>query len=704
MALIGTLRTKMTKVVVGFVAIAMIAFIVGSDLFGNGPRSIFGGDKNSIAEIAGHTVSLEEYQNAVQERENSYLMSFGRQPGEREQTQLRNEAWELLILKYAITPQFEKVGQRVTPEEEWDMVQGKNIDQSIKASFVDSAGKFDRAKLIGWMQTLDNANRAQDKYRWTMFRESLGPGRDRIKFENLLNKTNYVTDAEGERDYHVQNDVAEVKFLYVPFFAVSDSLVKVPDSDLKHYYDKNKERYKSEKTRSLTYVTFPVVPSAEDSAAILLDLNRIAQTFKTSTDDSAYAAGQTDGQSPYAKYTISSLPGFLKDQATPLKAGTVIGPFLEGGAYKVVKIVKIGTDTVYNARASHILIKWDQDTPDGKKAAKLKAEKILNDIKKGASFSAKAKEFGTDASASKGGDLGWFTSGQMVKPFQEAVFGAKKTGLLNNVVETQYGYHIIDVTGLKDNTAYTVATIQRDVSPSDETQNEAYRKAEVFASGLTGVDNFKAKANKENLGIFDANDLSTSERRINNLGEARTMVTWLFRDASVGKISEVFDLRDNYVVAVMTSEVEEGYKTLDKVKDEILPIVKNQLKGKIIIDKLNAQKGSLEEIAKAYGNDATVKTSSDLKQNTNSLPSVGNDPVAVGVAFSLESGKRSKPFTGENGVLIIEMQHLTIAPAVGDYTMFKNQLKQNMDTRIGFGIEESIKDASKIKDKRYKFY
>src|SRR5271154_2940492 len=184
MALIGTLRTKMTKFVVGFVFLAMGAFIVGGDLFGNGPRSIFSGEKNTLAEIAGHRVSLEEYQAAVQERENNYILNFGRSPGEREQPQLRNEAWELLVLKYAITPQFEKVGLKVTGEEEWDMVQGKNIDQSIKASFVDSAGKFDHNKLIQWLQTLDKPERAQDKYRWMMFRQSLAPGRDRIKYEN----------------------------------------------------------------------------------------------------------------------------------------------------------------------------------------------------------------------------------------------------------------------------------------------------------------------------------------------------------------------------------------------------------------------------------------------------------------------------------------------------------------------------------------
>jgi peptidyl-prolyl cis-trans isomerase D len=211
MALIGTLRTKMTKWVVGAVALAMGAFIVGSDLFGSGPRSIFGGNSNAVGEIAGHTVSLEEYQAAVQERENNYILSFGRQPGERELPTLRQQAWDLLIARKAIVPQYEKVGVEVTSDEVWDMIQGKNVDENVKSSFVDSAGNFDRTRLIQYLQSVNAmAPNSEARIRWDVFKADLMPARARIKYENLLIKSTYVTDAEAEKDYHVQNDVAEV--------------------------------------------------------------------------------------------------------------------------------------------------------------------------------------------------------------------------------------------------------------------------------------------------------------------------------------------------------------------------------------------------------------------------------------------------------------------------------------------------------------
>jgi peptidyl-prolyl cis-trans isomerase D len=711
MALIGTLRNKMTKWVVGFVAVAIAAFVL-NDLFGNGPRSIIG-NENTVGEIAGSTITLEEYQAAIQERENNYIMNFGRQPGERERPLLQQQAWDLLIAQKAIKPEYEKLGVKVTSDEIWDMIQGKNVDENVKASFIDSAGNFDRARLLQYINQFNSpapiepnalASWQEGKYRWTTFQRDLGMGRERIKYENLLVKTNYVTEAEAERDYHSQNDVAEVKYLYVPFFAISDSAITVSDSDLKAFYNRNQQKYKVAQTRNLSYVSFPIEASSADSVKIREDLQKIASDFKTVTEDSIFAVTQSEGQTPYSKYYVSTLPAFLSNQKESLTNGQVLGPVLDGSSYKVYKVVSIGKDTVGNVKASHILIRWDDESEASKNTAKEKARKILAEIKGGADFAAKAREHGTDGTASQGGDLGYFTSGQMVKPFDDVVFSAKKTGLINDVVETQFGYHIIDVTSIADYTAYTVATVEIGIAPSDETQNEAYLKAQTFASDLSGTDEFKEKAKKENLTVVDANDLGTGERRITNLGEARQVVTWLFRDAKIGKVSDVFDLDASYVVAVMTGEIEEGFKSFDKVKEEITPAVKNELKSKKILEKLTGKTGTLEEIAAAFGNDATVNSSSDLKFNSNTLPAVGLDPIAVGKAFSLENGKRTAPFTGENGVLIIELQNKTLAPAVGDYTMFKNQLLQGLNGRSGLGIAEAIKEGANIEDKRYKFF
>jgi len=86
-------------------------------------------------------------------------------------------------------------------------------------------------------------------------------------------------------------------------------------------------------------------------------------------------------------------------------------------------------------RASHILVKSEQE-----------AQAILDQLKKGSSFEDLAKAKSTDASAAKGGDLGWFGKGNMVPAFEKAAFGLKE-GQLSGVTKSDFGYHIIKLTG-----------------------------------------------------------------------------------------------------------------------------------------------------------------------------------------------------------------------------------------------------------------
>lgn len=707
MAFIGTLRNKLTKVVVGFVFVAMAAFIIGGDLFTPGSNSFFGGNENVVGEIAGHEISIEEFQAAVSEIEANYIMNVNRRPTEAEMPAIRNQAWDLLIARFAVMPQYQELGVTVTDDELIDLIQGKNIDEGLKNSFRDSLGQFDRKQLNNFLAQMKALKMGHpSRVQWDMYQRNLAPARERLKYENLLLKTNNITQAEAEREYHAQTDVAEVSYLYVPFYyAGADSSIKVTDADARAYYEKNKFRYKTEQTRSLSYITIPVVASAADSAEIRKTLDGLVEGFKTTENDSLFALNNSANENAFATYNVSTLPENISSQLETLKPGVVVGPYQEGGTYKLIKMVKIASDTNYFVRASNILITWDDASDAGKKKAKDKARQVLNEIRAGASFAAKAFEYNNDATKNKGGDLGWFGKGAMVKPFEEAAFKATKKGLINDIIETTYGYHILEVTGTKTNTTYSVAVIEEEITPSDATRNEAYRKADAFANSLSGVAEFKDKAKKENLSVFDANNLAPNERRIANLGDARNLISWLFRDAKVGKVSSVETVDDTYVIAVMTSEVQKGFKPFEQVKDEVTPLAKNEAIANQIIAKLKDKNEPLETLAQQFGRDAVVNSSNDLKLSASSLVSVGFDPVAVGKAFSLENGKRSVPFKGENGVLIIEMKNKTIAPAVADYAAYKTQLSQaNNNNRGSFAISEALKEAAKIEDNRYKFF
>jgi peptidyl-prolyl cis-trans isomerase C len=111
-------------------------------------------------------------------------------------------------------------------------------------------------------------------------------------------------------------------------------------------------------------------------------------------------------------------------------------------------------------KANHILIKIDRRADDSQRAEALKKIRdIQNRLKKGEDFASLAKEFSQCPSSANGGDLGYFTRGQMVKPFAEAAF-ALAPGEVSNIVETEFGYHLIKSVDKKPETVMAYKDIK----------------------------------------------------------------------------------------------------------------------------------------------------------------------------------------------------------------------------------------------------
>ena len=130
-------------------------------------------------------------------------------------------------------------------------------------------------------------------------------------------------------------------------------------------------------------------------------------------------------------------------------------------------------------KASHILVKVAPTaTPEEKAAAKAKIDSLLKKVKAGGDFAALAKDNSDDpGSKIMGGDLGFFDRGTMVKEFADAAF-AMKVGQVSNVVETQFGYHIIKVTDRKEGGMTTFENAKADIVKSlqDKKKNELFKQ------------------------------------------------------------------------------------------------------------------------------------------------------------------------------------------------------------------------------------
>jgi peptidyl-prolyl cis-trans isomerase C len=173
----------------------------------------------------------------------------------------------------------------------------------------------------------------------------------------------------------------------------------------------------------------------------------------------AQGRGRFSSDQDYAK-ALKELDMEEKDLKEYTRRDLIISNFIEKTIVPTVKVSEEDARKFYEqnpdkftrpetVKASHILIGSDQKaSAEDKKTAREKAEKLRKELTGGADFAVLAKANSTCPSSQQGGDLGFFGKGQMVAPFEQAAF-ALKPGEISDVVETQFGYHIIKLTEKK---------------------------------------------------------------------------------------------------------------------------------------------------------------------------------------------------------------------------------------------------------------
>jgi peptidyl-prolyl cis-trans isomerase D len=705
MALITKIREK-SGIAAAAIAISLILFLIGGDLFSGNSR-FFGGSSQVVGEIGGESIQYKDFQKKVEEQTQNYTAQAGKSPGDQETAQMREQVWNQYIMDLAYGKEYEALGLSVSPKELVDMVQGTNIHPSVRQQFTNpQTGQFDKTYVIQFLKNFKTMPPAQQQ-QWALFEKSIGQDRLRTKYENLLKMSTYTTNAEAQKEYTAQTSKVDAHYLYVPFYSVADSTIKVTDSQLEDYLSKHKDAYKGTNTRSIQYVTFPVIPSKLDTASFYNDIKRLAKELAVTKNDSAFAMMNSDTKTPYYA-TLAEIPEAVKGQLGSMTPGGIYGPFKNGMSYSIYKYGGVQKDSLFTVRASHILINAPKASSDSAKAAARKrAEGILAQIRGGASFEAMAQQFGTDGTAQQGGDLGYFkNNGGMTKLFENAVFGFSGTGLLANIVETEYGYHIVKVTEAKTNTRYKLAAVNRTIAPSQSTMDEVLRKADAFAEANNSKDKFEAALKKDKTLIMMRGDkIPEGAAGFNNLQNAREAVRWAFDgDTKIGSVSKVFQNENQYIVALETGSTDRDNVKIGDFRDELTAGVRADMKAEIIMKKLSGVSGTLEQMAQKYGAGALVETVKDITLAQGVLTSAGADPAALGKAFGLKVGQKSKPFKGDAGVFVMETTKSSPAPAIADLTMYKNSAKMMAAQRTSYYINEAIKDNAKVVDNRAKFY
>ena len=697
MAIISTLRDKMGKFLVFVVGFSIAAFVLGDIL---GPNSSFiGQNRNIVGYINGEEIDLLKFNTVYEELSYNFSLNNGRSPNQQEISDIRDQAWERLINDISYVDEFKKIGLTVTDKESVDMVQGTNIHPMIIQAFSDpSTGSFNRDNVIGYLQNL-STQPANQQQAWYSFESNLKPMRLRSKYDNLITQSTFYNSLDAEAEYFNSSSQIDLAYYYVPFYLISDTIFDVSTSEMRSYLNKNKSDYNQDETRSIDYAFFPVLPSAEDSSFFENEIGSIRENLLSGNiiDDSTYAVINSDSFNPFTKYNPDELP----DELVGMSVGFVTPPSYSNGAITVKKLSKITKDLKEKARAKHILLRFDDSN---KTSVRSEANRILNLLRSGSDFDETARTYSQDGSASNGGDLGWFSDGVMVKPFQDAVFSRNRAGLIPRIIESDFGYHIIYVTYPKTKTSYHVTTISKDILPSDNTRNNIYRSAELFKLDIKSDENdFPAYIKLKNITGGTVNDLDKNSSDLGPVQDARNVIIWAYADDRYEEdISDVIETDEGYIVAQVNVITDEGTKNLDEVENSIKRRIIDEKKFTYLNEKLSDYT-SLQDLKDNLGL-GEIYRSSGLSLSENSLSNVGYSPESIGTAFSMEEGELTRPFKIDGGIIVLGLESKVIPDTLSTYDDFRNTLIQTSRFNISLKIDDAIKFFSDIEDNRYKFF
>jgi peptidyl-prolyl cis-trans isomerase D len=690
-------RSGLLLLAIGF---ALLAFVI-QDLFNSGMKSI----STDVGSVNGKDISFDEFRikvaNTEKNAQNGQQMTS---------MQASNQVWNQEVQVALLNAEFEKLGIRVG---EKHIIEAFKSDPNIGQNqmFLNAAGKFDLNKFKDYFKEVPNGMQ--------MLKEQEKNAELRAKYEiynSLIKGGMYATQTEGKFKYEAESNKVNFDFVMVPFSSVKDSDVKVTDEEITTYMKTKEKKFKSEESRELDYVLIAEKPSAADEAEIKKNVdalllasvrynketgkNDTIQGFRTVTDNADFVNANSDIPFDSTYISKQDLPAEHAEQLFNLPAGEIYGPYMKGNYYCLSK--GLGRKAGAKVKASHILISWEGTQVPNKKEkrtkeqAKAKADGLLAQAQTNPGmFMILAMSNSDDSSAQQGGDLGFFGPGQMVKPFNDFAFGNPigKIGL----VETQFGYHIIQVTDKQD--AVRLATIAQKIEPSEATNDKIYTQATKFE--MDAADKDFAKLVKDNkLTSSPAVRVKAIDESFGSLSNQRQIVKWAFEgDTKIGSVKRFEIVNVGHVIAKLKSIAPKGLMSVEEARPQVEPILKNKKKAA----KIEAKMKGASLAAIAASNKVTVMNAVDLTIENPSVPNAGYEPKIVGLAFSSKVGKLSKPIEGNSGVYVIATKVVTKASAIKKFDDYIAKVKQQAVGNSG-RFMQALKEDADIVDNRADFY
>lgn len=724
MALISELR-KRSWIILVFIALALISFLL-MDAF-NSNSGVMQRNKNTFAEIEGTEITAAQLDAKYSEVLSQYLTQtqqlLNYQQGlftldNQTEFQLREQAWNDLVQENLMIRQLQDAGLQVTEQEKTDLIYGADPHPYIKNYYAGLSpnGIYDAAafnQYVTFIQTPENQQnnpQAMQAYFDFLMRESLAIREyTNNKYISLFTKADYVPEWMVQRDYEVKNRRVNFEFVDVQYSTIVDSTIQVSDADLKAYYNENKNKFKQqEASRIVEYIVFPFIPTPKDSADILSKLTEDLANLATAKSDSAFIAVRSEDPErttrAYNKRSYfyeAGLDSATVDSLFTKPVGSIVGPYIKG-QYYTATVLKDRRSMVDSADVRHILI---ASQGGGADSAKTLADSILTAIRGGADFALLATQYSADGSGAQGGELGWITpQTDYVKPFKEYVFGPSQVKK-PEIVETMFGYHIIEVKEVRGRNEYLLAyNLSRTIEASTATADSVDRLANEYYNSYDTPESFVAAAVEKGQQLRTTPPFYQNQYEIPGLPDSRGIITWAF-GAEKGQFNYFNSFTDRIVVAYVKASRSEGIAELEEVEEQVKLEVIREKKGEQLSEKLEKALSGGKDLASAASSvNSSVKTSTNASLGTPYAPGIGLEPAVVGRVMATEQGKTTPVIAGNRGVYTAKIISITEAPKDADLTLNRNQLTYGYRNKISQqNVLRSMIDKAEIKDNRYMY-
>lgn len=698
MALMSSIRENLSKLFAGF-AIVFILYIMldwGMDLPGLNPRR----NADVIGVINGKEIKSRDFAEMLRHVTENYKRQSGSDPDFETERQLRDQVWNEIVTQTLLEQEMERLGLQVSDEEIVDIVHGPNPPEFLKNQFRDSLGVFNRAAYDRAIAD------PQNREAWLQVEEIVRRQRKSEKLSSLLFAAVRPTEGEIRQRFIDQNTTLEGEFaLFDPVRMVPDSLAQPTDEEIQKHYNETQDEFRVRASRKLKYVVFSHAPSREDSLDVINEITRLHEQIKAGADFLELAKTYSEFPITDTFFKHGELSRAKENAVFSAKKGEVVGPVFDFDGVHLIKILDERKGEKEYVRASHILLSLVIGPDSTKKIEK--ARELIRQLRAGADFAELARQHSEDpGSAVQGGDLGYTARESWVKPFADAAFSAR-VGQIVGPVRTQFGWHIIKVTG-RDNREVKIATLGMKIKASAHTIDRAYQLAEDFVS-LAKDEGFEKAAEFSKYEVKETPEFFKGGL-IPGIGMNETISNFAFKE-KVGAISHPITISNGVAVFMVSAAREEGFRPLDDVRG----IVRSQVirKKKLAILKPRVEEfyrsltpqSSLLEAAQRVPN--VIAQSTGPFKSGDGVPALGRDPVVTGVALALNPGEISKPFEAQRGYVIFKL--LTKSPFdsakyAAEWKTLHDQLLTEKRNRVMSDWMASLRAKAEIEDLRDRFY